>query len=159
MSLLRYVTLRVPAATAKPGPSIGQALGPLGINMAEFCKQFNERTEPQFERDTPLTVRLAALSDRTFTFVVQTPSVSYMIKKAAGFEKGPEHPTPGEIFATITPEAVYEIAKIKSQDEAFDHVPLESVAQCVIGTCRSMGVVVVEAGEEDDQEEGDSDDE
>jgi large subunit ribosomal protein L11 len=113
MAFVRHVNLRVPAGAARPGPAIGQALGPLGINMAEFCKQFNEATESTYEKETPLQVQLSALSDRTFTFAVRTPPTSYLIKKAAGVTKGPESVNPEVPIGYITPEAVYEIAKIK----------------------------------------------
>jgi large subunit ribosomal protein L11 len=85
--VLRTVRLRVPAGSAKPGPAIGQALGPLGLNMADFCKQFNERTKTHV-KETPLPVILSAFNNRTFTFVVKTPPTSYLIKKSIGLDKG-----------------------------------------------------------------------
>ena len=145
MSLVRMVTLRVAAAAAKPGPAIGQSLGPLGVNMAQFCKEFNEKTESIYKKDTPLTVLLSAMSDRSFTFEVRTPPVSYLIMKAVGMEKGPERPNLQSPAGYITPEAVYEIAKIKHMDEHMSHIPLKSIARSVIGTCRSLGVAVREA--------------
>lgn len=145
MSLVRKVKLRVPACAARPGPAIGQALGPLGINMADFCKQFNEKTESLgYERETPLSVQLNALSDRSFTFNVRSPPTSYLIKKAAGIEKGPNQPSPDDSSGYITPEAVYEIAKVKQRDDHRWHLPLEGIARSVIGTARSMGVQVKE---------------
>ena len=148
MSVVRNVKLRVLAAAAKPGPAIGQALGPLGVNMAEFCKQFNERTEPIYERETPLSVSLSAMSDRSFTFNVKSPPTSYLLKKAAGLEKGAESTVPDRPTAFVTPEAIYEIAKVKQQDDIMWHLPLESIAQSVIGTARSMGIAVKEAQED-----------
>jgi len=145
MSFVRYVKLRVPAGSAKPGPAIGQALGPLGINMAEFCKQFNEKTADKYEKDVPLGVRLSAMSDRSFKFQIKTPPTTYLIKRVVGLEKGPSNPSPETPVGYITPEAVYEIAKIKLQDDLRKHLPLESVARSVVGTCRSMGVAVREA--------------
>jgi len=130
MSLVRYVKLRVPAGSAKPGPSIGQALGPLGINMADFCKQFNERTAEQYEPGVPLGVRLAAMSDRSFTFAVKSPPTSYLIKRAVELDKGPSKIPPlSTPVATITPEAVYEIARIKQTDEVRKHLPLEGIGK------------------------------
>jgi len=156
MSLVRYVKLRVPAGTAKPGPAIGQALGPLGINMAEFCKQFNDRTSEKYEPGVPLGVKLAALSDRTFEFEIKTPPTSYLIKRVLKMDKGPSVvPPQTSPVATITPEAVYEIAKIKQGDAMRHHIPLEGVARSVVGTCRSMGIAVREAGDEDDGEDED----
>jgi len=152
MSLVRIVKLRVPAGNARPGPAIGQALGPLGINMAEFCKQFNERTEPVYKKEIELQVRLSAMSDRTFTFHVRSPSTPYLIKRVAGLEKGPSEPTPENPVAYITPEAVYEIAKIKQQDDHLWHLPLEGIARSVVGTARTMGVGVREAGDDEEIE-------
>lgn len=87
VSLVRKVRLRVGAGVAKPGPAIGQALGPLGLNMAEFCKQFNEKTK-LYEKDTPIPVDLSAFSNRSFTFVVKSPPTSWFLKKCAGVELG-----------------------------------------------------------------------
>ena len=150
MSLVRHVKLRVPAGAARPGPAIGQALGPLGINMADFCKQFNDKTDSLgYEKETPLTVQLSALSDRSFTFDVRSPPTSYLVKKAAGVDKGPNSPNADTPVGFITPEAVYEIAKVKSADQHRWHLPLDGVARSVIGTARSMGIRVKES--EDDQ--------
>mmetsp|Transcript_15913 Transcript_15913/g.20788 ORF Transcript_15913/g.20788 Transcript_15913/m.20788 type:complete len:148 (-) Transcript_15913:140-583(-) len=144
MSLVRYVKLRVPAGTAKPGPSIGQSLGPLGINMSEFCKQFNEKSQSIFKKDVPLSVRLHAMSDRSFSFDLKTPPTSWLIKQVVGMEKGPGSPNINSPSGFITPEAVYEIAKIKQEDEIMELVPLQSICRSVIGTCRTLGVVVRE---------------
>mmetsp|Transcript_20393 Transcript_20393/g.28378 ORF Transcript_20393/g.28378 Transcript_20393/m.28378 type:complete len:149 (-) Transcript_20393:254-700(-) len=145
MSFVRAIQLRVPAGAAKPGPAIGQALGPLGINMAEFCKQFNDKTRDMYQGDTPLGVTLSAFNDRTFTFEVKSPPTSFLIQKASGIQKGATSPSPDVAHATITPEAVYEIAKIKQQDSMRWHLPLEGIAKSVLGTCKSMGVQVREA--------------
>lgn len=148
MSLVRYVFLQVPAGAAKPGPAIGQALGPLGINMAEFCKQFNEKSEQIYKRDVPLSVRLHAMSDRSFKFDLRSPPVTYLVKKVCGITKGPGTQNPEVATAYITPEAVYEIAKIKQKDDHMWHLPLEGIARSVIGSCRSLGVHVREADDE-----------
>ncbi|EED96009.1 RM11, ribosomal protein 11 mitochondrial large ribosomal subunit [Thalassiosira pseudonana CCMP1335] len=150
MSFLRHVKLRVPSGTARPGPAIGQALGPLGINMAEFCKQFNERTDTMYEKGTPLGVQLSAFSDRSFKFNVRSPPTSFLVLKAAGMEKGPNQPSPERASGFITPEAVYEIARLKQKDDMRWHLPLEGIARSVVGTARSMGVQVREA--QDDAE-------
>ena len=151
--------LRVPAGAARPGPAIGQALGPLGINMAEFCKQFNEFTESTYEKETPLQVQLAALSDRSFTFSVRTPPTSFLVKQAAGVEKGPESVNPEAPIGYITPEAVYEIAKIKHSDDMRWHLPLEGVAWSVVGTAKSIGIHVREAKEVNDKDDTDEEEE
>eukprot|EP00978_Attheya_sp_CCMP212_P044778 scaffold322484_cov63-Attheya_sp.AAC.1 len=145
MSFVRHVMLRVPAGAARPGPAIGQALGPLGINMSEFCKQFNEKTDGLYEKNTPLGVQLSALSDRSFTFDVRSPPTSYLVKKAAGVTKGPAEPNPDKPSGYITPEAVYEIAKIKQRDSMRWHLPLKGIARSVVGTARSIGIHVKEA--------------
>jgi large subunit ribosomal protein L11 len=145
MSVVRIVRLRVSAGVAKPGPSLGQALGPLGINMMEFCKQFNERSDKLYERNTPLTVSLTAMSDRSFQFVVKTPPTSYLLKKVAQIEKGASLPNTAQAVGFVTPEAVYEIAKIKQMDSDMTHLPLKSIARSVVGSARSMGILVREA--------------
>jgi large subunit ribosomal protein L11 len=130
---------------AKPGPAIGQALGPLGINMAQFCKDFNEKSEELYEKETPLRVELRAMSDRTYTFEIRSPPTSWLVKRAAGITKGPTLPSPDSPSGYITPENVYEIALIKQGDDNRWHIPLEGIARSVIGTARSMGVQVKEA--------------
>jgi large subunit ribosomal protein L11 len=152
MSLVRFVFMRVPAGAAKPGPAIGQALGPLGINMAEFCKQFNDKSSTIYKKDVPLTVRLHAMSDRTFTFDIRTPPASWLIKQVCGIKKGPSTPNAETVTAYISPEAVYEIAKIKQTDDHMWHLPLEGIARSVIGTCKTLGVKVKEVGDEDSEE-------
>ena len=121
--------------------------------MAQFCKDFNEKSEALYEKDTPLRVELSALSDRSYTFEIRSPPTSYLIQKAAGMTSGPNHPTPGEPSGFLTPEAVYEIAKIKQADDNRWHLPLEGVARSVIGTARSMGVHVREENDGEASEE------
>ena len=100
VTLVRKVRLRVGAGSAKPGPAIGQALGPLGLNMAEFCKQFNEKTK-LYEKDTPIPVDLSAFSNRSFTFKVKTPPTSWFLKKCAGVELGSARFVVGHVEQTI----------------------------------------------------------
>mmetsp|Transcript_23036 Transcript_23036/g.33716 ORF Transcript_23036/g.33716 Transcript_23036/m.33716 type:complete len:146 (+) Transcript_23036:47-484(+) len=141
MSLLRHVRLRVPAGAAKPGPAIGQALGPLGLNMSEFCKQFNDRTK-NFTKDVPMPVVLSAYDNRSFTFVVKSPPTSWFLKRCAGIDKGanrPGHETVGKVHT----KQIYEIAKIKQQDEAMKNMELEHICRCIVGSCLSMGLKVV----------------
>jgi large subunit ribosomal protein L11 len=144
MSFVRFVNLRVPAGSAKPGPAIGQALGPLGINMADFTRQFNEKSETMYKKDVALGVRLHAMADRSFTFDIRSPPVTYLVKRVCGMDKGPSSPSPESPVALITPEAIYEIAKVKQQDDHMWHLPLEGIARSVVGTCKSMGVHVRE---------------
>lgn len=148
MALVRTVRLRVPSCSARPGPAIGQALGPLGINMAEFCKQFNEKTDSLgYVKDIPLSVTLQAMKDRSFTFQVKSPPTSFLLKKAAGMLKGPNEPNADKPAGFVTPEMVFEIASVKVKDEGRWHLPLEGVAKSVIGTARSMGIQVRESDE------------
>ena len=99
------------AGVAKPSPKIGQALGPLGVNMMQFCKEFNERTG-QYQEHVPMRVKLTAFVDRSFQFVVKPPPSSWFIKKAASLEKGSA--TPGhESAGKISIKYLYEIAKVK----------------------------------------------
>jgi len=117
---------------------------------SEFCKQFNERSDQLYEKDVPLGVQLKALSDRTFTFDIRSPPTSYLIKKAAEIQKGASNPNPDAApVGYITPEQVYEIARIKHRDAARSHLPLESVARSVVGTAISIGVRVRDAPKED----------
>mmetsp|Transcript_17628 Transcript_17628/g.40459 ORF Transcript_17628/g.40459 Transcript_17628/m.40459 type:complete len:152 (+) Transcript_17628:360-815(+) len=145
MSFVRAVQLRVPAAAAKPGPAIGQALGPLGINMAQFCKEFNEKSGEIYEANTPLRVELRAMSDRSFTFSIRSPPTAWLVKKAAGIDKGPQKPNMYDApSGYVTPEMVHKIALIKQGDDNTWHLPLEGIARQVVGTARSIGIKVAE---------------
>eukprot|EP00591_Stephanopyxis_turris_P011647 CAMPEP_0195519992 /NCGR_PEP_ID=MMETSP0794_2-20130614/15893_1 /TAXON_ID=515487 /ORGANISM="Stephanopyxis turris, Strain CCMP 815" /LENGTH=135 /DNA_ID=CAMNT_0040649253 /DNA_START=319 /DNA_END=726 /DNA_ORIENTATION=- len=123
--------------------------------MAQFCKEFNERSEKLYNKDTPLGVRLTALSDRTFQFDIRSPPTSFLVLRAAGLTKGTSNPNPeAEAIGHITPEQVYEIARIKQKDDMRWHIPLDGIARSVIGTARSVGVAVREH-EEDTEEKVD----
>jgi large subunit ribosomal protein L11 len=118
--------------------------------MAQFCKEFNERSETLYEANTPLRVNLRAMSDRSYTFEIRSPPTSWLIKQAAGVPKGPQLPNAETSpVGYLTPEAAYEIALIKQGDDNRWHLPLEGIARSVIGTARSMGIVVREHEEED----------
>ena len=126
------------AGVAKPSPKIGQALGPLGINMMAFCKEFNERTG-QFKPDVPMRVILHAFVDRSFKFVVKPPPTSYFIKKAAGLPKGSDKPG-HTIAGKIGVKYIYEIAKIKQEtDPSLKREDLEGISKMIMGTVKSMG--------------------
>lgn len=135
------VRLRVLAGKASPSPAIGQALGPLGVNMMEFCKAFNERTSKHIE-NIPIPVVLTAFSDRTFKFDIKTPPASWFIKRAAGVTAGSA--TPGQqVAGAVSLRQIYEIAKVKQQDENVDYIDLPSICKSLIGSARSMGINVV----------------
>ena len=133
LNLLAY------ANSARPTAKLGQALGPIGVNMAQFCKDFNEKTT-HIRADTPLRVHLTAYKDKTFKFDVRSPPTSWMIKKAAGIEKGSN--TPGRVkVGVISAKSVYEIAKIKLEmDKHLKNVDEQAMASMIAGSCRSMGV-------------------
>ena len=135
-----YVKLQVPAGKANPSPPIGPALGQQGVNIMEFCKQFNARTQ-KMEAGMPIPVVITVFQDRSFTFITKTPPVSYFPKKAAGIEFGAK--TVGtQIVGRVTKAQVEEIAKQKMPDLNCDTV--ESAMAQVVGSARSMGLQVVE---------------
>jgi large subunit ribosomal protein L11 len=140
-SVKGVVRLRVLANKAAPSPAIGQALGPLGVNMMEFCKAFNERTSKHID-NTPVPVTLTAFSDRTFKFEIKTPPTSWFLKRAAGISSGSPLAGQNEV-GTVHLRQIYEIAKVKQQDEHVDYIDLESICKSIIGTAKSMGIRVV----------------
>jgi large subunit ribosomal protein L11 len=135
-----YVKLQVPAGAANPSPPIGPALGQRGLNIMEFCKQFNAATK-SMEPGTPVPVIITVYSDRSFTFVSKTPPASYYIKKAAGIESGSK--TPGRALAgKVTKKQLEEIAKQKMKD--LNANDIEGAVKQLAGSARSMGLEVVE---------------
>jgi large subunit ribosomal protein L11 len=135
-----YVKLQVPAGKANPSPPIGPALGQQGVNIMEFCKQFNARTQ-KMEVSMPIPVVITVFQDRSFTFVTKTPPVSYFLKKAAGIEAGAKM-VGTQIVGKVTKKQVEEIAQQKMPDLNCDTV--ESAVAQVVGSARSMGLQVVE---------------
>jgi len=135
-----FVKLQVPAGQANPSPPIGPALGQRGLNIMEFCKQFNAATK-SMEPGTPIPVIITVYSDRSFTFVSKTPPASYYIKKAAGIESGSK--TPGRALAgKVTKKQLEEIAKQKMKD--LNANDIEGAVKQLAGSARSMGLEVVE---------------
>jgi large subunit ribosomal protein L11 len=135
-----YVKLQVPAGQANPSPPIGPALGQRGLNIMEFCKQFNAATKTM-DPGTPIPVIITVYSDRSFTFVSKTPPASYYIKKAAGIDSGSK--TPGRAIAgKVTKKQLEEIAKLKMKDLNANDV--EGAVKQLAGSARSMGLEVVE---------------
>jgi len=138
--IIGLIKLQVPAGAANPSPPIGPALGQRGLNIMEFCKQFNAKTQ-SMEKGTPIPVVITAFSDRSFTFITKMPPNSFYIKKAAKLEKGSQ--TPGTVSAgTITKAQVREIAKQKMQD--LNANDIEAASSMIAGSARSMGIQVVE---------------
>ena len=135
-----YIKLQVPAGQANPSPPIGPALGQRGLNIMEFCKQFNAATK-SMEPGTPIPVIITVYSDRSFTFVSKTPPASYYIKKAAGIDSGSK--TPGRALAgKVTKKQLEEIAKQKMKD--LNANDIEGAVKQLAGSARSMGLEVVE---------------
>jgi large subunit ribosomal protein L11 len=135
-----FVKLQVPAGQANPSPPIGPALGQRGLNIMEFCKQFNAATK-SMEPGTPIPVIITVYSDRSFTFVSKTPPASYYIKKAAGIDSGSK--TPGRALAgKVTRKQLEEIAKQKMKD--LNANDIEGAVKQLAGSARSMGLEVVE---------------
>ncbi len=135
--VVAQVKLLIPAGKANPAPPVGPALGPHGINIMEFCKQFNAQTQAM--GDTLVPAILSVYNDRSFAFVLKTPPASELIKKIAGIVKGSGVPNKDKVGA-ITMSQVEEIAKTKLPD--LNTTSLESAVNIIKGTARSMGVEV-----------------
>jgi large subunit ribosomal protein L11 len=135
-----YVKLQVPAGAANPSPPIGPALGQQGVNIMEFCKQFNARTQGM-EKGMPIPVVITVFQDRSFTFVTKTPPVSYFLKKAAGIEKGAKT-TGTQTVGKVSREQMEEIAKTKMPD--LNANDIDGAVRMIAGSARSMGLQVTE---------------
>ena len=135
-----YIKLQVPAGAANPSPPIGPALGQRGLNIMEFCKTFNAKTQDQ-EKGMPIPVTITVFSDKSFTFEMKTPPVSYFLKKAAKLESGSK--TPGrEPVGQVSKKQVREIAEQKMKDLNCDTI--EAAMKMIEGSARSMGLAVTE---------------
>jgi large subunit ribosomal protein L11 len=133
-----FIKLQVIGGKANPAPPIGPVLGQHGVNIMEFCKQFNARTQKQQGEVVPVVITV--FKDRSFTFEIKTAPVSYLIKKALGIEKGSAVPNKDKV-GKLTKAQVYDIAKQKMQDlNCYDE---EAAFKIVAGTARSMGVDVL----------------
>lgn len=133
-----YLKLQVPAGSATPSPPIGPALGQRGLNIMEFCKAFNAASQ-EIEKGAPVPVTITIFQDKSFTFEMKTPPVSFLLKKAAKAQKGSQTPGRGTV-ATVTRDQVREIAETKMKDlNAFD---IEMAMRQVEGSARSMGFAV-----------------
>jgi large subunit ribosomal protein L11 len=135
--VIAQVKLVIPAGKANPAPPVGPALGPHGINIMEFCKQFNAQTQSMGETLIPAV--LSIYNDRSFTFVLKTPPASELIKKVAGIVKGSGVPNKDKV-GSLTNAQVEEIAKTKLPD--LNTTSLESATRIIKGTARSMGVEI-----------------
>jgi large subunit ribosomal protein L11 len=136
-----YIKLQIPAGKANPSPPVGTALGPRGLNIMEFCKQFNAATQ-SLEPGMPIPVVITCFSDRSFSFVTKTPPASYFLLKAAGIEKGSTTTGRGGPVGKVTMAQIRKIAEQKMPDLNANNI--DAAAQMIKGSARSMGLEVVE---------------
>ncbi|WP_077368857.1 50S ribosomal protein L11 [Anaerosalibacter sp. Marseille-P3206] len=137
--VIAVVKLQIPAGKATPAPPVGTALGPHGVNIMQFTKEFNSRTADQAGMIIPVV--LTVYQDRSFTFITKTPPVSVLLKKAVGVESGSGEPNKKKV-AKVSKDKVKEIAEIKMPD--LNAASIEAAMSMVAGTARSMGFVVEE---------------
>ena len=135
-----YIKLMIPAGGANPSPPLGPALGQRGVNIMEFAKAFNAKTEG-LERNIPIPTVITVYQDKSFTFVTKTPPASYYLKKMAGKSSGANHPG-REIGGTVTMDQCREIAELKKADLSANDI--EAGALIIAGSARSMGYEVTE---------------
>ena len=134
-----FIKLQVPAGKANPSPPVGPALGQHGVNIMQFCKEFNARTQQQGDLIIPVVITV--FSDRSFTFVTKTPPAAILLKKAAGIEKGSGEPNKNKV-GKVTKKQVREIAQLKLPD--LNTTNLDSAIRTVEGAARSMGLEVID---------------
>jgi large subunit ribosomal protein L11 len=136
--IVGYIKLQVPAGKATPQPPIGPALGQAGLNIMEFCKQFNAQTQ-NVEKGLPIPVVITVYGDRSFTFIMKTPPASVLIRKSIGIEKGSGTPNTAKV-GKISRKQLEEIAKTKTPD--LTAADLDAAVRTIAGSARSMGVDV-----------------
>ena len=133
------IKLQVPAGKANPSPPVGPALGQHGVNIMEFCKSFNAKTQAQAAENLIIPVIITVFNDRSFTFITKTPPAAILLKKAAGIEKGSGEPNKTKV-GKVTKKQVRDIAQTKLPD--LNTTSLESAVRTIEGAARSMGLVV-----------------
>ncbi|KOO05714.1 50S ribosomal protein L11 [Vibrio hepatarius] len=133
-----YIKLQVAAGMANPSPPVGPALGQHGVNIMEFCKAFNAKTE-SIEKGLPTPVVITVYSDRSFTFITKTPPAATLLLKAAGVKSGSGRPNTEKV-GTVTDAQIQEIAETKAAD--MTGADIEAMKRSIAGTARSMGLVV-----------------
>ena len=136
--IVGYIKLQVPAGAANPSPPIGPALGQRGLNIMEFCKAFNAKTQDQ-EKGMPIPVNITVYSDKSFSFEMKTPPASYFLKKAAKLESGSKAPG-RDMAGSVTKEQVRKIAEAKMKD--LNANDIEMAMRLIEGSARSMGIEV-----------------
>ena len=137
--VIAVVKLQCPAGAANPAPPVGTALGPQGVNIMEFCKQFNARTQSQVGMIIPVVVTI--YQDRSFTFITKTPPAANLLLKEAGIEKGSGQPNRNKV-GKVTRAQLKKIAELKMQD--LNAADVESAMRMIAGTARSMGLEVAD---------------
>ncbi len=133
-----YIKLQVPAGQANPSPPVGPALGQHGVNIMEFCKAFNAKTQ-KMEQGLPIPVVITVYGDRSFTFVTKTPPASVLLRKALGLDKGSSTPNTVKV-GKATRAQLEEIAKMKEPD--LTAADMDAAVRTIAGTARSMGIDV-----------------
>ena len=134
------IKLQIPAGKANPSPPVGPALGQHGVNIMEFCKSFNAKTQAQAKDDLIIPVVITVFNDRSFTFITKTPPAAVLLKKAAGIEKGSGEPNKNKV-GKVTKKQVRDIAQLKLPD--LNTTDIEAAVRTVEGAARSMGLEVV----------------
>lgn len=135
--VITQIKLQIPAGKANPSPPVGPALGQHGVNIMEFCKQFNAKTQKEDGMIIPVVITVYA--DRTFSFITKTPPAPVLLLKAAGIEKGSGTPNKNKV-GKVTKQQVEDIAKLKMQDLTASN--LDAAVRTIEGTARNMGIVV-----------------
>lgn len=134
-----FIKLQIPAGKANPAPPVGPALGQHGVNIMQFCKEFNAKTQAQMQDDLIIPVVITVFSDKSFTFITKTPPVAVLLKKAAKIKSGSGVPNKTKV-GTVTQAQIKEIASVKMKD--LNSFTIESAMSQVAGTARSMGLEV-----------------
>ncbi len=135
-----FIKLQVPAGKANPSPPVGPALGQHGVNIMEFCKAFNAKTQPQAADGLIIPVVITVYNDRSFTFITKTPPAAILLKKAAGIDKGSGQPNKNKV-GKVTKKQIREIATLKLPD--LNTTSIDSAVRTIEGAARSMGLEIV----------------
>ena len=138
-----FIKMQIPGGSANPAPPVGPALGQHGVNIMEFCKAFNAKTQEMQGKIIPVVITVYA--DRSFTFITKTPPASFLLLEAAGLKKGSGEPN-REKVGTVKPKQLKEIAETKWED--LNASDMDSAIKMIAGTARSMGLVIEGSGEE-----------
>jgi len=136
--VIGFIKLQIPAGKANPSPPVGPALGQRGLNIMEFCKAFNAKTQ-SMEPGLPVPVVITAFSDKSFTFIMKTPPASILLKKAAGIKSGSSRPNADKV-GKVSRAQLEEIAKTKEPD--LTAADLDAAVRIIAGSARSMGIEV-----------------